>query len=274
MTATARQISEGDLRRRIAGASSTDELGQLATTLNSMIARLHDTADRERRFTSDASHELRTPLAAIEASIDVTLTHERTTVEYRRVLGVVRQQTQRLHTLARQLLLLSRLDAADVRAQAGFARLELTGLVEAVVASFRASQPLTTVRVVTPSALHQLEVVGDLELLARALHNLLDNAARYAGPTVCVTVSVQRQPDGMAVITVEDNGPGVADDLAPEVFQRFQRGDTARLSAGSGLGLAIVAAILRAHGGAARLAPARAGTGARFELTLPLVNAG
>ena len=126
IVATAHRIAQGDLQQRIAATSARDELGELTATLNSMIARLAETVERERRFTADASHELRTPLAAIEAGIDVTLARDRTTAEYQRVLRIVREQTQGLHRLAQQLLLLSRLDAQELRAE--FVSIELGGL--------------------------------------------------------------------------------------------------------------------------------------------------
>jgi two-component system OmpR family sensor kinase len=268
MTATAERITHGDLHQRIAGSSTNDELGDLAATLNSMLARLSETVDRERRFTADASHELRTPLAAIETGIDVTLSQERGLAEYRRVLSVVRAQTQRLHSLAHQLLLLSRLDAEEV--QVGFGRVDLGGLVEAVAESFRDHHQEATLRIDAPPT--PLEVRGDLELLARALRNLLDNAAVHVAPNVSITIALREEPGNMALIMIEDDGPGIATDLAPEVFRRFRRGDQARAGGGTGLGLGIVEAIALAHGGSARLATPSEGRGARFELRLSLAK--
>jgi signal transduction histidine kinase len=265
MTATAREITHGDLRRRIEGARSQDELGHLASTLNAMIGRLNETVDRERRFTADASHELRTPLATIEASIDVTLAQERTPAEYRRVLRLVREQSQRLHRLAGQLLLLARLDADELRS--GFAPMELRGLVEAVVESFCERHPQASVQF--DGAAGPIEVSGDLELLARAVLNVLENAVAHVGPAVAVEISCHCHADGTTTVTIEDDGPGVADQVVPELFHRFRRGDTGARG-GTGLGLAIVQAIMQGHGGAARLDPSPNGRGARFELTLPL----
>ena len=268
MTSTAERIAHGDLHQRIVGATAHDELGHLAATLNSMLARLSETVDRERRFTADASHELRTPLAAIEAGIDVTLGQERTPEEYRRVLTVVRGQTQRLDALANQLLLLSRLDAEEV--QVGFGRVDLAGIIEAVVESFRERHHAATVRIdASPTP---LEVRGDLELLARALRNLLDNAAAHVGPSVSIMITLREETGGIALVVIQDDGPGIPAGLAPEVFRRFRRGDQARVGGGSGLGLGIVEAIALAHGGSARLATPSTGQGARFELRFPLAK--
>jgi two-component system OmpR family sensor kinase len=269
MAAVARQITEGDLARRIDGPPSQDELGQLASTLNSMIERLSETMERERRFTSDASHELRTPLTSIETSIDVTLSQTRPPAEYQRVLGMVRGQTRRLHSLTRQLLLLSRLDAKQVRDE--FVEIELNGFLDAIVEAFRESHPGATVEM-APSPV-PLEIRGEIELLARAFMNVLENAVIYAGASAVVRVETQRGANQTAIVAIEDNGPGVPEHLAGEIFQRFRRGDEARHAAGSGLGLAIVEAIMLAHGGEVRLAPKTESTGARFEFSFRRISA-
>ena len=267
ITATARQITRGDLERRIEGVRRKDEVGELAGTLNAMIARLAETVERERHFTADASHELRTPLAAIETSIDVTLSQERPSTDYRHALESVRGQAHRLSRLTRQLLLLSRLDSAQ--AQREFEKLDLAGLVEAVAAAFADANP--EARVSAERSTEAIEVRGDVELLARAIMNILENAATHAGPNVAVAVRVAITPGGRALLTIEDDGPGIPAEFASEIFQRFRRGDAARSTGGTGLGLAIVEGIMTLHGGSVRLAASAAG-GARFELTLPLAS--
>lgn len=268
MTATAERITRGDLHERIPGAADRDELSRLAATLNSMLARLGETIERERRFTADASHELRTPLAAIEAGIDVTLSHDRDGTEYQRVLGVIRGQTRRLNALANQLLLLSRLDNEEIRGQ--FDLVELDGLLHAVGEAFSDAHQDATVRVV--NATDVPAVLGDYELLARAITNLLENAVIHARPSVHVDVSVANGTDGMVLVTVQDDGPGIQEHLAPEVFRRFRRGAVSRGGRGLGLGLAIVEAIILAHGGIVRLSPVSTRRGARFEIELPAAS--
>lgn len=265
MTAIARGISHGDLKQRIHWVAAKDEIGELAHTLNSMIARLHDGLERERRFTADASHELRTPLAAIEAGIDVTLSQPRDPGEYRHVLGVIREQTQRLHQLSRQLLLLSRLDAAELRKE--FGTVEITGFTEAVVESFLAVHADSHIEIACMTS--PLEVQGDLELLARALSNLLENAVIHAGPEVHIVVSVGRDEAGRPLIAVQDDGPGISEHLGGQVFDRFRRGGKTAFGGSTGLGLAIVDAIMNVHGGEARLAPPEPTGGACFMLVFP-----
>ena len=269
ITATARRITSGDLHQRIASTPIHDEVGELTSTLNSMIARLADTVDRERRFTADAAHELRTPLATITAGIDVMLLQDRHPDEYRRLLGIIREQTRSLTALSQQLLLLSRLDAQDVWKD--LETIELTGLVDAIAQAFQDAHPDVTLSQQLRDA--PLYVRGDMELVTRAVVNILDNAVSHVGRTVRLHVSVGRTADGDAQILVTDDGPGIPQDLAPAVFQRFRLGDASRSQGGSGLGLAIVEAIMQGHRGSVRLQPSRKGEGARFALTFPVTVA-
>ena len=270
ITATAQRISLGDLRSRIEGISSRDEVGELADTFNAMIGRLAETVDRERRFTADASHELRTPLAAIETSIDVTLSHERENAEYRHTLEAVRGQAHRLASLTRQLLLLSRLDSEHARDE--FELIDITGLVDAVVASFLDTNPDAHVSV--ESAVPTIEVCGDVQLLARAFQNILENATLHVGPAVRITIVITRLANpARAAVSISDDGPGISGELAKEVFQRFRRGNASRSDGGSGLGLAIVEGIILFHGGTLRLVPSEGDSrGAQFEMKLPLAT--
>ena len=262
ITATAERIASGDLSERIAGIASRDEVGQLATTFNRMLGRVAETVERERRFTSDAAHELRTPLAALEASIDVTLSAERSADEYRHTLEDARRQTARLARLARQLLVLSRLESGSFGPE--FDSIDLRPFVEAVVASFADAQPAAAVQV---SGAQSLPVRGDFELLTRAFGNILENAVVHGGTAVRINVTVASS-GAEAVIRFSDDGPGIPDAVRSGIFQRFARGDASRGSGGTGLGLAIVDAIVRAHAGS--ISVKGAGPGATFEVRLPL----
>ena len=189
ITSTAREIAAGDVERRIEGISTHDEIGELASTLNDMLARLAETMERERRFTADASHELRTPLSAIETSIDVTLSQDRNVSEYRHTLTAVQEQTHRLASLTRQLLLLSRLDSDTIRRE--FDPIDFDDLVEAIASTFADAHPGIDLSVdIQASPLH---IDGNIELLARAVMNLLENSVTHGGPSVHVRLVVSRE---------------------------------------------------------------------------------
>ncbi len=268
ITATARRISGGDLRSRIEGVHSKDEVGELADTLNAMIARLAETVERERRFTADAAHELRTPLAAIEASVDVTLGQQRTEAEYRHALEAAKTQSRRLARLTQQLLLLSRLDARDVEWE--FEPIEIAELLDAVVATFLDTHPAAQVEVRDEGP--GTRVRGDVELLARAFMNVLENAALHVGDDVAIDVRMTTDiASRMTTISIVDNGEGFPEALADRAFHRFAQGDESRSRGGSGLGLAITAAIISVHGGEARIVR-EPGAGGNVEITLPTVR--
>jgi two-component system OmpR family sensor kinase len=266
ITATARRIADGDLRGRIGAIGARDEVGELASAFNEMIDRVAETVERERRFTADASHELRTPLTAIETSLEVTLSQERTTAQYREALESVKANAARMSRLTRQLLLLSRLDADAMRSD--FEQLDLDGLVAAVVAEFRDAHP--TAQVNLQGSGGPLPLRGNLELLARAFTNVLENALVHAGPEVVISVDLA-VTRARATVRIHDTGPGIPAELAPEIFQRFRRGDSARSGGGSGLGLAIAERIVEAHGGSISVLP---GPGATFAFDFPLEQAG
>lgn len=263
ITATANRIAGGDLRERISGVQSRDEVGELAMTFNHMIDRVGETVERERRFTADAAHELRTPLAALDTSIDVTLSQPRTVEEYQATLSAMRGQAMRLTALMRQLLTLSRVDAASVVST--FEEFDLAAFLAAVTESFQDSHPHATIE--TSGLAAVLPCRGNFELLTRVFGNVLENAVVHGSAAARISLELTRRGDE-ARIVIHDDGPGIPQELRAEAFQRFRRGDAARSRGGSGLGLAIVESIVRAHGGRVRVLPA--GFGTAIEVTLPL----
>jgi two-component system OmpR family sensor kinase len=158
---------------------------------------------------------------------------------------------------------------ADV-VQRTFSPVELNGLLEALAEDFRDSHSNATL--VTDMTSDELTVRGDLELLARAVMNLLENAAMHVGNMVTISLCLSRE-NRQALIAIADDGPGIPPDLAKDVFQRFRRGDAARSGRGSGLGLSIVQALISCHGGTIRLLPSNEPSGTRFEIALPLATA-
>ncbi|MFT4036693.1 MAG: ATP-binding protein [Thermomicrobiales bacterium] len=266
MSDTARRITEGDLSQRVPGANSGDELGQLATTLNDMIDRIDEMFQRERRFSADASHELRTPLAAIDATIDVTLGRPRDAAGYQEALLGIRTQTGRLAQLTRQLLLLSRLDAAGFRRD--FEPVALAELLDAVSQPFREQPGTLSIQTLVDPGPHI--VLGDFELLARAFLNIIENAAHHAGDQVTLTIRLTTEHPTQ-IVTFTDDGSGIPPELAGTAFERFRRGNAARATTGSGLGLSIVQAIVDVHGGRVALDAPETGAGTRVTIWLPEV---
>jgi heavy metal sensor kinase len=264
IAATARDISERDLHRRIELNLPPDELGELAATFNAMLDRLESAFAVLQRFTADAAHELRAPLAVMLADVEVSLRQPRSAAETRATIDGVRTEIERLSRLADQLLVLAR---ADARALVPHVQpIDVPDFLEEAVARWR---PLIGERGLLVAT--DLPDVGRLnadgELLRRLVDNLLDNAVKYTHAGDTISVSAARNGERWH-IEVADTGPGIPSTLRDTVFERFSRGDPTRGrdSAGAGLGLALCAAITRAHGGTIALGD---GPGAHFVVTLP-----
>ncbi|MCA9831058.1 MAG: HAMP domain-containing sensor histidine kinase [Dehalococcoidia bacterium] len=265
ITATAAEIGEGRLDRRIKENAVDDEVGRLGRTFNRMIGRLSALVERERQFTSDAAHELRTPLAAIEASIDVTLSRERDGEDYRRTLDAVHAQAQRMTRLTTQLLALARMDAASVDLTE--ADVDLEQLTQGVALQAGERYPGLVVAIDA----EPLTMRGSEDLLGQALLNLVENAALHAKGATRVEV-LARGTNGEVFLSVSDDGPGIPEDLHAAVFERFRQLDASRTERGTGLGLAIVKAVAELHGGWVTVtSPGRLG-GATFEIRIPARN--
>jgi len=248
------------LDRRIAVPGSADEIDRLARTLNGMLARAEQSQLTQRRFVSDASHELRSPIATIRQHAEVARAHPDATAPGE-LADIVLAEGVRMQDLVEQLLLLARLD--EHRAITRTAAVDLDDLALAEVRRLAAFSRVT----VDGAGIAPVRVTGDERLLARALRNLTDNALRHAATRVSVSTALSA---GTAVVTVDDDGPGIPSDRREQVFERFARLDDSRArdSGGTGLGLAISREIVEAHGGSLRIDDAPTG-GARLRIELP-----
>jgi two-component system, OmpR family, sensor kinase len=269
MAAQADRITAGDLAERVTPHNPRSEVGRLGTALNDMLARIQaDVQEREasqeqmRRFFADASHELRTPLASLRANAELyqqgALSGQD---ELDEVMRRITLETRRMGRLVDVMLRLARLGQHPGQDREP---VDLTALVRACAERAQIADPgrIWWVRVADG-----LETTGDEELLRRAVDNLLVNVLVHTLPTAVRTLTASAA-DGAIRVEVSDNGPGVAPDKLPHIFERFYRAGAAPSRPGSGLGLAIVAEIATAHGGCAEAAPASP-HGLRIRLTVP-----
>ena len=241
LSSGARDIAAtGDAARRLPTPPATDEIAELAATLNAMLASLERARESERRFVGDASHELRTPLTALRGNISYLAHHGADDA----VLADLEADAARLSELLDDLLALAREDAAAP------ARGEPVDLAEVACAAADHGAGVDA---------RHVTVQGERAALERAAGNLVRNARRHGRGTV--TISTRRDGD-RALLTVADEGPGLSGEEAEHAFERFWRGPTA-CGDGSGLGLAIVRAIAERHGGRVRV------DGATFTVDLP-----
>jgi signal transduction histidine kinase len=253
-------IGAGDLDRRVAEPPTDDEVGRLARTMNRMLSRLESSALAQRRFVSDASHELKSPLASLRQHAELARSYP-DRIDVAELAGVVLEEGARLQDLVESLLLLTRLDE-----RAGVVVRHPVDLDDLALADARRLRDLGAIEVDT-SGVGPARVDGDERMLARALRNLTDNAARHARSRIAV--GMRGDADGV-VVSVEDDGEGIPAEDRLRVFERFVRLDEgrARDAGGSGLGLAIVGEIVQAHGGTIAVDESSLG-GARFVIHLP-----
>jgi signal transduction histidine kinase len=257
----AEMITGQRLDQRVPEPVAHDEIHRLARTLNDMLARLETSARRQDRFVADAAHELRTPLATMRARLETALVRSGAGTDRQLLLDEL-SETVRMSSLVDQLLLLARSDAGRQRAASG--PVDLEDVVTDAVSSVWTRTVEVRVRDLEP-----LQVLGDAAALEQVCRNLLENAVRHARRTVEVSLTSE---SGAAVLVVDDDGPGIPEQVRGEVFQRFFRleGARDRASGGAGLGLAIVAEIVRAHSGTVEAGESPA-HGARLSIRLPLV---
>lgn len=234
------------------------EVGRVAGAFNAMLGHVEDaltkrhaSEERLRSFAADASHELRTPVASIRGHAELALLHPGPVPQkVVRALGRIEAEAARMGEMVDDLLLLARLDAGRPLERCP---VDLTRLVLDAVTDAQAAGPGHRWALELPE--EPVTVPGDAHRLHQVLANLLANARLHTPVGSTVTISL-RTHAGTAVLKVHDDGPGVADDIRPKVFERFTRADRRRTEGagtGAGLGLSIVAAVAEAHDGSVAL---------------------
>ncbi|MFD1212242.1 ATP-binding protein [Arthrobacter sp. GCM10027362] len=261
LSAVATQVSrlplaQGDVSLSVrvppAAALPVSEVGRLGHAFNLMLDNVAGALGarrrietRLRRFVADASHELRTPLATIRGYAELIRFTQPLAPDGRLYLERVESESRRMTALVEDLLLLARLDEGHPRQDED---VDLTQLVVETVSDAQAAAPAHTWRVELPD--EPVTVRGDESQLRRVLINLLANAHRHTRPGTTVLTALRSENGAAAVISVTDDGPGIAPEMVDRIFSRFTQADPARSDSGThGLGLSIAEAIVTAHGG-------------------------
>jgi heavy metal sensor kinase len=264
MADAARDMTAADLGVRLPAAPAEDELADLGLAFNALLGRVEEAFERQRGFTAEASHQLRTPLTALLGQVEVALRRDRDGDEYRRVLGSVHRQADRLRKVVESLLFLARADA-----DAGLPEREVVDLgawlPDHVRTGWAEHPRAADIRAEATAAEADVHPV----LFGELVDVLLDNACKYSPPGTPITVRVEPVEGGIEV-SVEDAGMGLSEADAARIFEPFVRSAEARRRGvdGSGLGLSVAKRIASAHGGTLGVT-STAGRGSRFTLRLP-----
>ena len=266
---TAARLRPGLLDERLPDRGTGDELDKLAVTINSLLDRIAAHLAERRDFLANSAHELRSPLAAIRSTVEVALQGGRLSRADEEPLAVVIDQCRSLEHLVNQLLLIAETEAERLQVRAEGVRFDQKLLRTADMFSAVAELKEVTLTVPPPAA---VLVHGNRHHLRQVLNNLLDNAVKFTPPGGTVTATLTFNPTaGTATLIVTDTGEGIPAADLPRVFDRFFRGDRARVrdaGRGTGLGLSICHAVITAHGGTIT-AVSQPGHGTTFTVTLP-----
>jgi heavy metal sensor kinase len=267
MACRAEQITSERLDERLPTGEVGDELGHLARVFNGLLARLEQSFEQLRRFTSDASHELRTPLTSIRSVGEVALQKDGGREDYRDTIGSMLEEVNRLTALVDSLLTISRADAGRIQLHpTAFSAMDLAreaaGLFDVLIEE--KSQQIAV------EGDESLRITGDRVFLRQAVVNIIHNAVKYSPSGGAISVSVHDDPEGKVRLDIVDSGPGIPPEHADKIFDRFYRVDESRSreAGGAGLGLAIAQWAVRLHGGDIYLR-SRQGQGSMFQICLP-----
>ncbi|MGE2721402.1 sensor histidine kinase [Mycolicibacterium celeriflavum] len=277
---TAAAIAAGEFDRRVPQRDPRTEVGRLSLALNGMLSQIQTamaaseasaeqargSEERMRRFITDASHELRTPLTTIRGFAELYRQGAARDVEM--LMSRIESESSRMGLLVEDLLLLARLDAQRPLERR---RVDLLTLATDAVHDARSIAPKRAIELEVLDGPGTPEVLGDEARLRQVLGNLMANALQHTPEDAGVTVRVGTAGD-RAVLEVCDEGPGMTEDDAQRVFERFYRADSSRTraSGGTGLGLSIVDSLVLAHSGTVDVATAP-GRGCTFTVSLPRI---
>lgn len=263
ISTTAQAIVGGDLDHRIAVSDRDDEFDQLGSVLNAMLDRIARLLENLRQVSSDVAHDLRTPLARLRGQIEAALDGDQDPATLRQSLKRSLAQSDELLSLFAAILRI-----AEVESGALVRHFNVVDISELTADLYDSYAPAVTDhgRTLASAIDPGVTILGDRELIAQALINLLDNAQRHtpAATRILITAKAQGQD---VILSVSDDGPGVASEKHAFIVRRFARIDTSRTMPGHGLGLNLVLAIAEAHKG--RLVIEDSQPGLRVLLVLP-----
>ncbi len=272
ITRTAQSITTNALNQKLTPITRDDEVGRLINTFNDMLDRLQVGFEQQKRLIADTSHELRTPLTILKGDVEVALNRPRSAAYYQEILEMVQETADGMTKLVEELLFLARSDNQQYPLHVE--KFNLTDLLSTQIEQLRsyATQKHITLTLNIPS---YLPIQADFDKLGRICLGLIDNAIKYTDSGSTITVTTTTHVDSIA-IAIADEGPGIAPEHLPHLFERFYRVDKSRSrnlattghGSGVGLGLSIVQILVQAHGGRIEV-QSTLGQGTTFIIWLP-----
>jgi len=272
MTRTAKDISEGDLDKRVPVKTGKSELDQLAITFNRMLDRIQSLIKSHKEITDNIAHDLKSPLTRMRGIAEITLTTDTPEGDeaYEKMAANTIEECDHLLDMINTMLVISRTDAGIEKVN--FVEVDMAHIVKQACDLFASAAEDRGIQLICHVPGRQI-IQGDVKMIQRLVANLMDNALKYTDPggTVTVTVSLSTAyKNGESVaISFTDTGIGISEKDLPRVFERFYRCDPSRTRSGMGLGLSLARAIAAAHGGDVSVISS-AGEGSTFTVEFPL----
>lgn len=258
-------ITSKNLSEKVAGIDSEDEIGELADSFNQLLDRLDEAFKRERQFIGDVAHELKTPLAGQRASLELTLTRDRTKEEYKKAIEEALIDSNKISGTLKNILDLAWSQAEDAQRGETVVNLsDVVGEIREIATKLAFDKQISIGGNTTPD----IYINGRSDKLSRAFLNIVDNAIKFTPKKGTVSIDLFKRND-LTVFKVKDTGIGIPESELEHIFDRFYRGSKTDKTFGSGLGLAIAQAVIKAHKGTIGV-KSRIGRGTTFTISLPL----
>jgi len=265
-----KSISAKNLMHRIKSGSTNDEWDNLTGTLNELLNRLQESFEIQRRFISNASHELSTPLTSISSQLEVTLQRERSADEYRMVMLSVYQDVRQLNNLTQTLLEFAKASGTPGGIEIGLVRVdEVLMMLPAEMKKVNKAWVVKLAFNQLPEAEESLLVLGNATLLFAAIKNIVANACKYSNNHLANVALAVRQRK--ILVTIKDDGKGMAESELQNIFQPFYRADNTRDIAGFGLGLSLASRFIKLHKGEIEV-QSQLNKGTTFTVILPVAT--
>jgi signal transduction histidine kinase len=263
ITDAASRIGESDLSSRVPTTNRHDEVGQLAFTLNRMLDRIQSSVHQLHTITDSLAHDLRSPLTAIRAKLEMSLTSGASVQDFESIVSAI-EEIDRITDFLNKSLDVAEANADALRLER--VTLDVDEVLQVMMDLYEPCMAERGLRIRFNSG-GTTRISADAALIHRTIANLFDNELKHLPAASTVTISV-RSRETMAVLLLEDDGPGFPAEIAEHLFERSVRGPSSR---GHGMGLAFVEAVVRAHNGSIE-ASNRVEGGARITITFPLVD--
>ena len=265
ITETAKEISGSDISKRLQISGPEDELTDLANTFNSMLDRLENAFQRQRRFVSDASHELRTPISVIQGYANLLDRWGKEEEEVRdEAIEAVKKETKNMKSLVEGLLFLARSD--DNRIEINKSEFYVDELLNEII---QETEMIADKVNVFSRRIDRELLFADRELIKQMLRIFIDNSIKYTPAVGEIELNVMRSQN-MIKFVIRDTGIGIPEEDIPHIFERFYRVDKSRSDKkGTGLGLSIAQWIIKQHDGEVKV-DSSPGEGTRIEILIPI----